>query len=66
MNYLFTKNYLAMPLDRLVKMYELCKEGEDIDCLTPPITDNDLAFWEDILFEVKFGICSNDSERDSG
>lgn len=47
------KNYLEMPLQRLNKMYIICGMGGTLEDLPGPITDNDRAFWEDVVLETQ-------------
>ena len=43
-----------MPLKRLNKMYIICSMGGTLEDLPGPITDNDRAFWEDVVLETQY------------
>lgn len=47
------QDYLAMPTERLNKMYIICGMGGTLEDLPGPITDNDRAFWVDVVEETK-------------
>ena len=46
-------DFLAMSHERLNKMYIICGMGGSIEDLPGPITENDRAFWEDVVEETR-------------